>query len=285
MKRTIVFALCIMLAVAVFGCSKKTQEPAEPEKIAMETTTASPSEFSSGEDLVRAYIKLIENKDVEGLKNLALTVDELPGAAQSSRGPMERWMEYFSHMKRLFLTNNQDLLGHKLNFLSFQPGKEIKVGPKATVFRGSKVLVETENKKRVALEINFIVRRDNKWKLLFLKYFDPNASAEDDSGPKEGAAMDVSGTKTQFQIKVKKADSGKDEKPADPADENQGMDELKKNVRGIIRISFYRPYLDTPDFFRRQQTSFASRCMDEKTQLLSPNDYKYLSSWNFLFKM
>ena len=194
--------------------------------------------FTNPEDLSRVYLKSIEDKDIEALKTLFLTPSDLKNLS-INKASKQHWMGYFSHNKRLFLNKNKDLLGKKLTFLSFRPGTEFKLKPGVSIFRGGQIIAEQPDKKRVTLELEFIIRINSSWKLLFLRYLNPKANVG--QGPtvyKDGEkpAMAIPGPKPDMEIKVKMIDTPPqgEQPPATDApapaqdDSEQSLEELKK---------------------------------------------------------
>jgi hypothetical protein len=229
MKKIVVAICCIVLAGAVFSACGRHKGDA-PKKLG----------FTNPEDLARQYLQVISTKNVDGLKDLVITPQDLNGL-KARNATKQHWQGYFAATKRLFLTKNKDLLGHDLTFLSFRSGEEIKVGPDVSVFRGAQILAEFPDKRRVRLELNFVLRAKGVWKVLFLRYLNPKANigqgpklAQPRPGPVSEPKMKVPGPKPKMSIKVKKVekDGEQAEAPADSeapvGDAEQSLDELNK---------------------------------------------------------
>lgn len=230
MKRIWIFLPILLVTIAVVpGCT------CQPEQT--EDTQKPYSGFTNPEDLARVYLKAVEDKDMDALKTLIINPKDLK-LMGLKRASDQHWMGYFSHNKRLFLTKNKDILGRKLRFLSFRSGTELKVNQDVSIFRGAQILAEQEDKKRVTLEINFLLRIKGFWKVLFLRYLHPRANVG--QGPSLGPeatgkepAMKVPGPKPKMELKVKKLDqepAGQPPAADKPLEQEtkESLDELKK---------------------------------------------------------
>lgn len=194
--------------------------------------------FTNPEELARAYLRAVQEKDIEALKSLIINPTDLK-LLGLKRASNQHWMGYFSHNKRLFLTKNKDILGRKLRFLSFRSGTEMKVNQDVSVFRGAQILAEQEDQKRVTLEINFLLRVKGYWKVLFLRYLHPRANVG--QGPSLGPlgngkepAMKVPGPKPKMEMKVKKLGPAKTEQP--PAGDKGLEQETKENLDELKKL-------------------------------------------------
>lgn len=232
MRRT-VFILSILLCACLVlaACGKKKDQPAQ-EKF---------TGFSNPEDLAKGYLKAIEDKDVEALRQLVISYDDLAAMklGKAKKISKQHWMAYFSSVKRQFLTKNKDILGRKMSFVRFTPGMEMKLKPELSVFRGAQILAELPDKKLVKVEMNFLVQTKGLWKIVFLKYISPKgvaAKAQNQGMQQKGQKepnMQVPTDKPKIDITVKKAEPKAEEGQEAPEqqgqpDPNESLEELKK---------------------------------------------------------
>ena len=225
MKKLLILAIFLLTAASLLtGCSC---ESAQKEN-AVPVFTG----FSSSEDLARFYLKTISEKDMEGLKSLFINQSDIKllGLKKVNK---QHVMSAFTHNKRLFLSKNKELLGTNLKFLSFRPGVEIKVNPDVSVFRGAQILAEKADGQRVALEINFLIRTKNYWKVLLLRYIRPQANVG--QGPSvtnndenKTPSMKVPGDPPKMEIKVTKPapKSGKPDGKTETPESNSGAESI-----------------------------------------------------------
>ena len=206
MRRIILLVSLLVCATLFVGCDCLPIPGHQPEITG----------FDSPDELAKEYLKVIETKDIEGLKKLIVSPEDLE-AVNMKQMTKQHWTGYFTAIKRLFLSKNKDVLGHKLNFLSFRRGTEFKLNPDTSIFRGNYVSAEQPDGKRVSLEINMIVRTFGKYKILFLRYL--HADANIGTGPQlEGGP----------QPDAQAGEQPPAAKPAEPAGDQQNLEELKK---------------------------------------------------------
>lgn len=230
LRKSSVVLLILAFAFAAFACSKK--EPVEPKTFGI-------SGFTNPEDLARGYLKAIEDKDMEGLKSLVITNEDI-NSMHIKKANKQHWMGYFSHVKRLFLSKNKDVLGRKLTFLSFRSGTEFKLSPDISIFRGAQILAEQDDGKRITLEINFLVRIKGVWKVLFLRYLHPKSNVG--QGPQVAAPnvkpkMKVPGEKNKVEIKVKKVEGPPGSVPqAQPEESAEQQNEAAESLEELKKL-------------------------------------------------
>lgn len=226
MKRAILLALILtVIAIAIPGCNCGQQQAQDTEPVF--------TGFTNPEDLGRVYLKAIQDKDIETLKTLFINPADLK-ALKFKKAADQHWETYFTHNKRLFLNKNKNLLGTQLTFLSFRSGTEVKLNPDISVFRGAQVLAEQADKKRVTLEINFLVRTKGYWKILLLRYLHPSANIGQGPSPKkpktpgQKPSMNIPGPKPKMEIKVKKVEKEPAAAEGSKDKSEESLDELKK---------------------------------------------------------
>ena len=215
MKKRVALIFCLVFLIPAFlsfgGC-KRTP----PEQTGMENP----------EDLAREYLDAVGKKDFDHFVSLLLDKNDLrPFARQLNK---QNVTVYHQFVLRDFKTKNRDFLGKELKFVAFRLGREIWSTDKYGLHRGSTIIAELPDGKKVNLEINFISRLGPKWKIFSLRYL------QDLKGANPGQAKTLPGAKFGpevggFQLKVKKIepDEKKGEEP-EKAPAEQPLPEKKK---------------------------------------------------------
>ena len=123
----------------------------------------------SPEDLAKAYMAAVEKNDPEMFRGLLLTRQDMVGVlnevAKHGEGTYQRFVI------NDFITKNKALLGKELKFERFELGPEIWTNGTHALHRASQLVVKTPEGKERTLEINFISRIHDKWKVFSLRYF------------------------------------------------------------------------------------------------------------------
>ncbi len=221
-KILLLFPLLLLLSVYFnSGCSCESHQ--------MENSVPLFTGFTNPEDLARFYLKTVSEKDMEALSSLFLNESDFK-LLNLKKVNKQHIMSAFTHNKRLFLNKNKELLGSKLDFLSFRVGTEIKINPDASIFRGARILAEKSDGQRVSLEINFLIKVKGYWKVLLLRYLRPGANAG--QGPSvttkpgnKSPSMKVPGELPKMEIKVTKIEGDKETKEGkgeESKDDDQG---------------------------------------------------------------
>lgn len=227
MYRMFILIIAVFAAMVILpGCSCESQQTQTAEQLFRG--------FNNPEDLVRVYLKAVKEKDIELLKTVLIEESDLK-LLKLKNVSKQHIMTYNTHNKRLFLNTNKDLLGKPLTFKTFRPGTELRVNQDVSIYRGAQILAELKVEpeqpgKRVALEIPLMVKIKGYWKILFLRY--PHPKANIGQGPKVEAAktdkdpaVKLPATLPKMELKVKKVEDGKDEKPAP---EDEALKDLEK---------------------------------------------------------
>ncbi|MBZ0271571.1 hypothetical protein K8I61_06020 [bacterium] len=141
---------------------------------------AAPTGADSPEELAQKYLDAVSAKDYELFETLLLDRNDLkPFAKQMNKQGVT---VYHQFVLRDFQTRNRDYLGKELKYVAFRLGREVwSQGPFA-LHRGSTVIAELPDGSKVNLDINFVSKVQNKWKIFSLRYI------KDIRGANPGAA-------------------------------------------------------------------------------------------------
>ncbi len=215
MKRQVALVFCLIpLVLAFLFCGGCKRTP--PEQTGMENP----------EDLAREYLQAVSKKDLDHFGSLLLDKDDLrPFARQLNK---QNVTIYHQFVLRDFKTKNRDFLGKELKFVAFRLGREIWGTDKYGLHRGSTIIAELPDGKKVNLEINFISRLGPKWKVFSLRYL------KDLKGANPGQTKTLPGAKFGpevggFQLKIKKIDP--DEEKEKPAGQGEKPDSSPEAVK------------------------------------------------------
>ncbi len=177
------------LAVFAFGCGQKAEEPA--------TGPDSP------EELAQKYLDAIASQDEAAVNDLLLSAGDM--RKFNKRMNKQGVDTYRQFVVRDFKTKNRDYLGQQLKFVAFRLGQEVMSKDKYALHRGSTIIAEMPDGSKVNLEINFVSRIGQKWKVFSLRYL------KDAKGSNPGIPDVLPGAKfgpeqkNKVQLKIKKA--------------------------------------------------------------------------------
>ena len=210
------------LAIIVFsfascgGCRKN-----RPETVGCDST----------EELAQKYLQAVSTKNNDLFTSLLLTKDDLRPFAKLNN--KQGFTIYQQFVLRDFQIKNRELLGKPLKFIVFKLGREVISKDQYALYRGSKIIAEYPDGggiKKITLEINFISRLNQKWKIFSLRYI-KDAKGANPGVPEilPGAKFGPEKGKVQMTIKKVKPQpkvvSPKDKQAADNATESPAQPE------------------------------------------------------------
>ncbi|MCL4232991.1 MAG: hypothetical protein KJ042_00565 [Deltaproteobacteria bacterium] len=197
-KRWILWAI---LAVFATACGQKSEEQA--------TGPDSP------EELAQKYLDAIASQDEAAINDLLLSAGDM--RKFNKRMNKQGVDTYRQFVLRDFKTKNRDYLGQQLKFVAFRLGQEVMGKDQYGLYRGSTIIADMPDGSKVNLEINFVSRIGQKWKVFSLRYL------KDAKGANPGIPDVLPGAKfgpeqkNKVQLKIKKTGDKDDDESPDAA--------------------------------------------------------------------
>ena len=193
-KRIFIYFLLAGLALSFASCSGCRKTPGEP------TGCDSPDE------LAQKYLQAISTKNNDLFTSLLLNKDDLKPLTKSVN--KQSLTVYQQFVLRDFQTRNRDFIGKPLKFVAFRLGREVISKDQYGLYRGSTIIAEFNDEgkvKKVNLEVNFVSRIGQKWKIFSLRYL------KDGKGANPGIPKILPGAKFgpekgKIQMKIKKVE-------------------------------------------------------------------------------
>ncbi|MCZ7586627.1 MAG: hypothetical protein M5R36_26655 [Deltaproteobacteria bacterium] len=203
MKRGAIILLVLAVAFAAASCQGCRPPAAEDE-----------SGFDSPEELAKVYLESISKKDYDLFQSLLLGKDDLrPFAKHMNKQGVT---VYHQFVLRDFKAKNRDYLGKPLTFVAFRLGREIWTTDKYGLHRASTVIAELSDGTKANLEINFVSRIGQKWKIFSLRYLkDLKGANPGQSVPETLPGAKFGPPANKVQMKIKKIEKDDDESSDD----------------------------------------------------------------------
>lgn len=175
----------------------------------------------SPEELAQKYLDAIASQDEAAINDLLLDHADMRRFNKSmNKQGVDMYRQF---VVRDFKTKNRDYLGQQLKFIAFRLGQEVMGKDQYALHRGSTIIAELPDGSKVNLEVNFVSRIGQKWKVFSLRYL------KDVKGANPGIPDVLPGAKfgpeqkNKVQLKIKKtgenneSDEAPDAAPEDAA--------------------------------------------------------------------